>query len=99
VLVLSTPRVPRMVLVRSYPGDGIRITRADAVTNDRVVDVLTQIDLDPGPALTAAPTPQTHGPPQVFSSDDPGKGSDVEKTWGRVRPGVRRFRPRPGCRH
>ena len=29
------------VLVRGYPGDGIRITLADAVINDRVLAVLT----------------------------------------------------------
>jgi histidinol-phosphate aminotransferase len=28
------------VLVRAYPGDGIRITLADRTTNDRVISVL-----------------------------------------------------------
>lgn len=33
------------ILVRAYPGDGIRVTLADTVTNDRVITVLTDPDL------------------------------------------------------
>lgn len=30
------------ILVRGYPGDGVRISLADPATNDRVVAVLAQ---------------------------------------------------------